>query len=116
MVTGYLSGTLYGNGGDDEIWVGAESGVGGDGNDLLHGDEGDKLVGQRGNDTIFGGFGNDVIHGNRGNDTLHGNRGDDQVFGGVRRFAMQSQAVHRFSDLGRADRQRWSVAAGVGAR
>ena len=101
---GYLMGTVDGKGGvntlDYSSWTNAltinladptsasDDGIGiflnisrifgGDGNDILTGDEHDNLLhGGPGNDTLYGGEGNDVLIGDTGNDLLLGGTGDD---------------------------------------
>ena len=64
---------------------------GGDGDDLLIGDNlrsagvrasGDILLGGAGNDRLFGGLGDDTLSGGAGNDYLSGGAGNDVVDGG----------------------------------
>ncbi|MEM7094341.1 MAG: hypothetical protein AAF567_15170 [Actinomycetota bacterium] len=75
--------TLGGQGGDDFVVAGEEgddSVDGGDGNDLLLGDN----VGlPPGNDTMTGGNGDDVLWGFDGDDTLNGGPGNDTLLGGA---------------------------------
>ncbi|WP_246015744.1 beta strand repeat-containing protein, partial [Azospirillum griseum] len=60
------------------------NGVGGAGNDTLHGGGGaDTLVGAAGNDSLDGGAGADVLDGGSGNDTLNGGLGADSMAGGT---------------------------------
>jgi len=56
---------------------------GGQGSDILFGDDGafDSVTG--GNDTISGGLDNDLISGDGGNDTLTGEVGNDVLYGGA---------------------------------
>ena len=94
---------IEGNGGDDEIYGGADDDVlwGDDtyglpasyhGNDTLDGGSGnDQLTGQGGDDELYGGSGNDVLVGDdtatrlagefHGTDTLDGEDGDDELQG-----------------------------------
>jgi Ca2+-binding RTX toxin-like protein len=73
---------------------GADTLVGGGGNDFLHGSEGvDELFGQGGADGIYGGYGNDYLNdgnttnipddlfGGNGNDVLEGGKGNDDLHG-----------------------------------
>jgi Ca2+-binding RTX toxin-like protein len=58
-------------------------GRGGDGDDLLDGDQGDDtLLGGDGNDELIGGQGNDRLIGEGGNDRLSGEQGHDLLVGG----------------------------------
>ncbi|MFG0630369.1 immunoglobulin-like domain-containing protein [Pseudomonas sp. xss_2] len=55
-----------------------------DGADTLMGGAGNDIIfGQGGNDYIDGGKGNDILLGGTGNDTLLGGEGNDVLFGGV---------------------------------
>jgi subtilisin family serine protease len=55
-----------------------ENAIGGDGDDLIQGNNfANVLVGMRGNDTILGGGGNDLINGGAGNDSIDGGDGID---------------------------------------
>uniref|UniRef100_UPI0024844364 calcium-binding protein n=1 Tax=Paenibacillus tengchongensis TaxID=2608684 RepID=UPI0024844364 len=68
---------VYGFGGDDKLYGGANSDriEGGDGKDELFGDFGsDTLLGGDGNDMLYASEGDDVLDGGAGNDTLYGNR------------------------------------------
>lgn len=65
-VTNYAD-TLYGGGGNDELW-----GYGGD----------DSLVGGDGDDTLQGGDGNDTLWGGDGDDFIDAGAGDDEIYGG----------------------------------
>lgn len=68
--------TLLGGSGDDLL-------NGGAGADLLQGGDGDDhLVGGGGNDTLMGGADDDVLNGGGGSDTLIGGMGDDTLIGG----------------------------------
>jgi serralysin len=72
--------------------VDIENGIGGSGNDTLHGNDlantltgnagADILNGNGGDDTLFGGLGNDTLNGGDGNDTLDGGAGADVLNGG----------------------------------
>lgn len=58
--------------------------LGGDGNDILRGTNGnDYLFAGAGDDTSDGGKGNDWMRGGSGNDTLRGGEGGDQLDGGT---------------------------------
>ncbi|MEO1295766.1 MAG: calcium-binding protein [Cyanobacteria bacterium J06636_16] len=68
---------LIGGGGNDII-------QGNEGNDFLSGEAGDDLVaGAEGNDTLLGGAGNDELSGGRGFDILIGGAGNDILGGGL---------------------------------
>lgn len=68
---------VFGGAGDDTIY-------GGQGNQLLSGDDGDDaLFLGIGVDTAFGGSGNDVIHGGTGAQILDGGSGKDTIRGGA---------------------------------
>lgn len=85
---------IFGNLGDDDIFLGNGKGVGlgGDGEDYVSGDNGedvlygggggDVLEGGNGDDVAFGGVGDDVLRGENGDDRLHGNEGADELLGG----------------------------------
>lgn len=95
-VTEYIGGhsqtTLDGGLGDDV--VGNQGGlnnsdlarltlVGGDGDDVLRGGNGnDRIDAGRGDDAVYGVGGRDQILGGTGNDGLHGQRGSDHLLGG----------------------------------
>ncbi|WP_409261913.1 immunoglobulin-like domain-containing protein, partial [Pseudomonas putida] len=69
--------TLMGGGGNDIIF-------GQGGNDYIDGGKGnDILLGGTGNDTLLGGEGNDLLFGGAGNDTLIGGKGNDILSGGA---------------------------------
>ncbi|MEG3836140.1 calcium-binding protein, partial [Microcoleus sp. Z1_C4] len=56
---------------------------GGEGNDLISGNEGaDILGGCEGNDTMHGGEDNDTLTGCQGDDILYGDLGNDSLIGG----------------------------------
>ena len=56
---------------------------GGEGNDLIRGDNGnDALSGGFGNDVLYGGAGQDWLSGDIGDDSLHGDSGKDWLQGG----------------------------------
>jgi hypothetical protein len=64
---------------DDE----ADQMYGGNGNDIMFGQEGgDYISGDAGDDVIFGGVGNDTILGGADDDILFGEEGDDSISGG----------------------------------
>lgn len=87
---------FYSKVGSERVWAafGAniENGIGGTGNDTIHGNDGgnylsgldgnDKLLGYQGNDYLFGGKGSDSLEGGAGNDTLEGFSGADVMSGG----------------------------------
>ncbi len=53
------------------------------GNDVISGGDGDDvLFGQNGDDRLEGGNGNDLLFGGSGKDTLRGDAGDDALYGG----------------------------------
>ena len=63
-----------------------ENAIGGDGKDVIIGNEvANNLKGERGNDKIYGGAGRDYIKGGRGNDKLSGDSGSDKVYGYIGR-------------------------------
>ncbi|WEZ88825.1 retention module-containing protein [Pseudomonas sp. NyZ480] len=69
--------TLMGGAGNDIIF-------GQGGNDYLDGGKGnDILLGGAGNDTLLGGDGNDLLFGGAGNDALTGGKGNDILSGGA---------------------------------
>lgn len=58
----------------DRILTGVENAMGGEGGDILIGDNADNnLIGRGGNDLVFGGLGKDVVLGGDGDDILGGN-------------------------------------------
>jgi len=62
---------------------GADSIVGGLGNDHIYGNLFSSAQGSAdGNDTISGGAGNDYVNGNAGNDSIDGGDGNDRLYGG----------------------------------
>lgn len=76
---------IEGRGGHDTlIGDGAEGGadtiLGGDGNDVIRGDGGDGAEGL--SDSLLGGNGNDIVSGNTGDDFLDGGAGHDLLMGG----------------------------------
>ena len=74
-----------------------ENAIGGDGNDLLVGNQvSNSLRGMRGDDKIYGGDGDDWLDGGAGNDTLVAQAGADSLFGGDGDDAIYS----RTSDMG----------------
>ena len=82
-------GEVYGEGGDDEMYVSGETVdaeiIGGDGNDLIDASgnhHGVVIRGGLGNDTIYGSEYNDQIYGEGGSDALFGNGGNDTLYGG----------------------------------
>jgi Ca2+-binding RTX toxin-like protein len=69
---------LLGNGND------SRSGVAGEAEDLLYGQNGnDSLSGLGGADTLYGGNGADTLDGGTGIDWLYGERGDDRITTGL---------------------------------
>jgi Ca2+-binding RTX toxin-like protein len=82
---GFTSGTVYGEGGNDELkGAGTDDTLdGGGGLDTLRGKGGDDdLNGGSGRDVIYGNGGNDLINGGNQADILSGGRGDDVINGG----------------------------------
>jgi Ca2+-binding RTX toxin-like protein len=78
--------SVYGNGGNDTIAVGAGIGNtylnGGDGHDNISGGDGnDSIRGGNGDDRVGAGAGHDYVEGDAGNDNLDGGIGNDSVFG-----------------------------------
>jgi serralysin len=60
-----------------------ENAIGGDGNDIIGGNQAsNKLEGRNGNDVLGGSGGNDTLSGGEGNDTLDGGPGNDMLDGG----------------------------------
>ena len=55
---------------------------GGDGSDVIFGDNGQNNGDNGGNDRIYGGSGNDLIDGDAGNDYVDGGIGEDVIYGG----------------------------------
>ena len=67
-----------------DILIGGAYLVGGDGDDVLFGDDGDdQLYGGDGDDILIGYNGDDHLEGGAGDDSLSGNEGDDRLFGGA---------------------------------
>ena len=67
---------------DDGV-AGADKIYGGEGDDLIFGDNGTEIANvANGNDFIEGGLGNDILDGNGGNDTISGGIGNDIIYGG----------------------------------
>ncbi len=67
---------------------------GGDGRDVLRGDNSDDLlIGGRGHDRIEGRGGDDRIRGSRGNDTVDGGEGRDDVSGGAGNDVLDGRAA-----------------------
>jgi len=67
---------VFGGAGNDTIY-------GGQGSELLSGDDGDDVVfAGLGADTVFGGSGNDVVHGGVGAQILDGGTGNDTIYAG----------------------------------
>ena len=76
---------LHGLNGNDDISGNGGHDIlyGGTGNDTLSGGSGnDSLYGGAGNDNLSGDAGNDLLVGNEGNDILNGGAGDDILIGG----------------------------------
>ena len=100
---GSVSGTIFGEIGNDTIAGGALTDVidGGDDDDLLVGRGGDDdLSGGAGNDTLLGGAGNDVMDGGTEGDTLTGNAGDDTMSGDAGADLLVGQDGSDFLDGG----------------
>ncbi|MFM7881775.1 MAG: beta strand repeat-containing protein [Microcystis panniformis] len=80
--TTFLSGSVFGQGGNDTITAtnsATRTYDGGAGNDVLNGGSvADSLIGGADNDTISGGGGNDTIVGGAGADSLTGGGGSDR--------------------------------------
>jgi Ca2+-binding RTX toxin-like protein len=82
---GLVTGTIYGEEGNDTLHGGEADDVidGGADNDIITGNSGeDTLIGDSGNDFIRGGADNDDVNGGTGDDTLRGDGGDDTINGG----------------------------------
>lgn len=80
------SNVLFGLGGADILQggAGADTALGGIGNDQLLGLGGaDLLQGEDGDDTVAGGEGSDRLYGGAGRDSLAGEAGDDRAYGGA---------------------------------
>jgi VCBS repeat-containing protein len=76
------TGTAVGDG-NDSFDYSVENIVGGDGSDVLTGNDlANFLAGGAGNDTLTGGAGDDLIHGDAGDDLLAGGLGNDTLSGG----------------------------------
>jgi subtilisin-like proprotein convertase family protein len=64
-----------------DTWI--ENAYGGDGNDLLAGNESaNRLAGGRGDDVVLGNAGNDRLDGGPGDDRIEGGAGNDRLVGG----------------------------------
>ena len=74
--SGEVSGTVYGQGGNDLIELGALDNFADGGNDN------DTLMGGAGEDTLLGGSGFDRLYGNGDNDSLDGGGRTDYLYGG----------------------------------
>ncbi|WP_303089847.1 putative Ig domain-containing protein [Neisseria sp.] len=75
---------LYGGEGDD-LMIGQDGSdylYGGAGEDILYGDDNREDIANYGNDYLNGGSGNDRLYGGKGNDALIGGSGSDHLFGG----------------------------------
>ena len=98
--------------------------MGGNGKDVLHGDEGDDILGgEAGDDQIFGDGGNDNAVGGLGKDFINGGIGDDVLSGdddddGYSNYdELQESTKERNWIIGRKQFPRghgWSVFANVG--
>lgn len=85
-----------------DLYSGHDTGLGGQGDDIIHGGYGndlmygdlgndalfgegndDQLYGLDGNDILIGGSGADTIDGGAGNDTIRGGEGPDRITGGA---------------------------------
>ena len=83
---GFVSGTVYGEAGDDSLTGAANADTfrGGSEDDTLRGRAGeDDLEGGEGDDDMAGGAGDDRLDGQGGDDLLLGGRDDDAVIGGI---------------------------------
>ena len=68
----------------EDTLISIESLIGGEGADLLIGDENDNVLdGGAGNDVLYGQNGNDSLFGGAGMDELYGEEGDDDLEGGA---------------------------------
>jgi Ca2+-binding RTX toxin-like protein len=70
--------------GNDTIYADGKNaeGVGGPGDDVLHGGAGSQILrGDEGDDSIYGGPGDDRLYGGIGDDVMYGNSGDDLLEG-----------------------------------
>jgi Ca2+-binding RTX toxin-like protein len=93
----YLTGSANSGGGAaGDTLNSIENLTGGQGNDVLYGNDGANLVdGFLGNDTVYGYAGNDILRGGDGNDVLVGGAGADSLQGGsgTDRVSYSDQAV-----------------------
>ena len=116
---------VYGRDGDDDIKVHRHVPVrstelyGGNGNDKLHGGDGDDvLVGGEGKDKLQGGRGRDILLGGAGKDDLKGGHGDDILVGDIyenenNRASLLAIAAEWFrTDLSYADRMNHLIKGG----
>ena len=96
-----LSGaTVGGTAGERDRISGVEQANGGDGDDVLLGDDNDNglsggpgddsLAGRGGDDGLSGGLGADRLRGNGGDDTLNGDEASDALYGGAGNDQLQS--------------------------
>ena len=96
--TTLLSGSVFGQGGDDTITAtnsATRTYDGGADNDVLHGGSvADNLIGGTGADTISGGGGNDTIVGGAGADSLTGGGGSDRFV-----FNNASEGIDTITDF-----------------
>jgi len=84
IVGGQGDDTVYGENGNDSINLGEgnDFSQGDGGNDTIDGGDGnDTIRGSGGNDSVYGGAGNDGLTGGSGRDTLDGGSGNDNLNG-----------------------------------
>lgn len=76
--------TIFGKGGNDEIYGTNNNDhiEAGNGDDQIYGNiDNDLLWGGYGDDEIYGGEGDDMIEGDEGSDTINGGKGNDELTG-----------------------------------
>lgn len=80
-----------------------ENAVGGDGNDVLTGnDKNNNLSGGRGSDTLYGNVGIDILDGGAGNDTLYG--GTERDYFVIRKQTSSQDVIGDFSQAGSGEK------------
>jgi hypothetical protein len=103
-VRGFVGGNVdailvFGLAGDDKITIEDDVELpvfvwGGAGDDRIKGGDGsDVLIGEQGDDTIYGGDGRDLLIGGAGSDRLHGDDHEDILVAGYTVFDLNRQAL-----------------------